>query len=475
MKKALLLFSILFSFSLYAEEIVIQNFESGFVGKWGTNGNIGNTADENHENFCIVDNPAKDEINSSNKVGKFHRLKSGNWWALAWFDFNEITIEASLAKPKYLHISVYKPIASTVCIQLKDVMYSPKVNTGELKSDKQTKNNEWQDLVYKITISGTLKMMEVKPDFVNGPSPADRLESDIDIYFDNIVINDDPTPLGEEPEPRPEFKGRLPEGFEREDTMLDPIFYGDYFGSFGQTGAATDLTVVDNPSARGVNTTKKCAKFVRKVTGEWWAGAYMIPLNPMVVDETNKYFHIMVYREIEPTPLSLKLERTGGNTGDIILEGSVDGIYDWVDYVFEIPADKYGTYDKIAFMPDFVESPKPSERFFKDEAIYFDALELNNKPAPRTSAEVSGLFYPGKDNSTNWVRVEKSGNIVIDFPEKVPGYSVQLYNMSGQSIVSMKNLNASVTIPASRLKGVYIVKITTSSGEVYNTKVFNNF
>jgi len=471
--RKLSLFLLLASFTLFVkgEEIVIQNFESGFSGKWGTNGNIGNTADENHENFAIVDNPNKSGINTSDKVGKFHRLQSGNWWALAWFEFNAIEITASLSQPKYLHISVYKPIASTVCVQLKDKIYEPTYNTGELKNDKQIKINEWQDLVYKITSSGTFSLMEVKPDFVNSPPLSERLTGDIDIYFDNIVINDDPTPLGEEPEPLPEFKGKLPEGFEGENTLIDPVFYGERFGSFGQTGAATDLTVAENPAKVGINTTNKVAKFVRKVDGNWWAGVYMIPLDPMVINENNKYFHIMVYRESDPTPLSLKLEKSGGNTGDIVLDGNVAGTYDWVDYVFEVPAEKYDTYDKIAFMPDFVQDPAPAERFFEDALIYFDALEINNDPNPRTSAEISGLFTPAARKLSSWY--DGNGNIQIRLPQHAQNCTIELVNATGQLIKSTisKQHEHNVTISANGVRGFVLVKLTTASGEVYTSKL----
>lgn len=470
MKKLLFLLLASFTFFVNGEEIVIQNFESGFSGKWGTNGNIGNVADENHENFAIVDNPNKSGINTSDKVGKFHRLKSGNWWALSWFEFNSIEITASLSQPKYLHISVYKPIASTVCVQLKDKIYEATSNTGELKNDKQTKTNEWQDLVYKITKSGNYALMEVKPDFVNSP-PSERLTGDIDIYFDNIVINDDPTPLGEEPEPLPEFKGKMPEGFEGENTLIDPIFYGERFGSFGQPGAVTDLTVVDNPAKVGINMTNKVAKFVRKVNGNWWAGVFMIPLNSMVVNESNKYFHVMVYRESDPAPLSLKLENSSGNTGDIVLQGNVAGTYDWVDYVFEVPAEKYGTYDKIAFMPDFVETPAPAERYFEDALIYFDALEINNDPNPRTSAEISGLLTPAARKLTSWY--DGNGNIQIRLPQNAQSYIIELVNVTGQVIKSTisKQHDYSVTVSANSIHGFVLVKLTTATGEVYTSKL----
>jgi len=469
MKKMTLFILLTFSFSLYAQENVINNFESAFTGGWGTNGNSGTAPDENHDNFSIVDNPSKTGINTSNKVGKFHRLKSGNWWALAWFQFNPIHITATVAAPKYLHISVYKPIASTVCVQLKDVAISPTVNTGELISDKQTKINEWQDIVYKITITGSIADMEVKPDFVSTSAPSNRLTDDIDIYIDNIVINNDPTPLGETPEPQPEFKGNLPEGFEGVNTLIDPVFYPDRFNSYGQTTAISDLTVSDNPSKIGINTTDKCAKFVRKANGDWWAGVYMIPLNPIVVNETNNYFHIMVYRESEPTPLNIKLENATGNSGDITVQGNEAGTYDWVDYVFQVPADKYGTYDKLDIMPDFLQTPAPSERYFSDALFYFDAIELNNSPTPRISAVISGVLNPTKNKLNAWS--DGNGNIKLHSPQN-ENCSIQLYNSIGEMLnnITVNQPNGLVTIPSNQLSGVILVRLATSKG-IFTSKV----
>lgn len=470
MKKLFLLASLAISFSLYAEEIVIQNFESGFSGTWGTNGNSGTSPDENHDNFSIVNNPSKIGINESNKVGKFHRLQSGNWWALAWFEFPEIQVEATLSKPKYLHISVYKSVASTVCLQMKDLMIDPTSNTGEMKNDKQTKVNEWQDLVFKLTSSGVFRIVEIKPDFINQPL-SERLDGDIDIYFDNIVINDDPTPLGEEPEPLPEFKGVLPEGFEGINTLLDQVFYEERFGTFGQNSDITSLVVTDNPAKVGINTTNKCAKFTRKVNGEWWAGAYMMPQNQIVVDSDNKYLHIMVYREFDATPLSLKLENSTGNTGDIVLEGDEAGIYDWVDYVFEIPADKYGVYDKIAFMPDFINDPAPADRFIEDVAIYFDAIEVSNDATPRTSGDITSLG--DEEHLLNIdVRVDNMGNIQISAPSEST-YSVQLYNAMGVQVGAMSDAGSEgqILIQANHLKGVLLVKVVSADGIVYTAKV----
>lgn len=465
--------SLLMSVVGSATDITIADFESGFSGKWGTNGNIGTAPDEDHEHFQIVDNPSKTGINTSDKAGKFRRLKSGNWWALAWFEFAPVEITASVAQPKYLHISVYKPVASTVCVQVKDKMFDPEVNTGELKSDKQTKTNEWQDLVFKITVSGTLNMIEVKPDFVNTP-PAERLADDIDIYFDNIVINTDPTPLGEEPEPLPEFKGKLPEGFEGENTLLDPSFYGERFGTFGQAGEASQLTVVENPAKRGINTTGKVAKFVRKKDGQWWAGVFMTPLNPIVTDADNRYVHVMVYRETEPAPLSLKLEKSDGNTGDIVVPGNASGTYEWIDYVFEIPVEKYGTYDKIAFMPDFVEAPAPSERYFEDALIYFDAIEVTNSATPRTSADVTTLHPFAVNENVHQLQLWKdaSGNTCLRLPSEGT-YTLEVLNAQGQIMYSatVAQREGAISLPAvSQAGSLAVVRLMKPTGELFIAK-----
>lgn len=169
---------------------LIQDFETDLYGQSGTNGNEGGLT-ANSANFVIADNPNKTGINMSDKVGKFTRLESGNWWAYAWFEFQNTTIDYT---PKYLHIMVYKSIVSTVCAQVKNGHNATDGNnTGEIKNDNQDKINEWQDLVFEINTVGEYSYIEIKPDFIN-QSPASRLDNDVNIFFDNIVINNSATP-----------------------------------------------------------------------------------------------------------------------------------------------------------------------------------------------------------------------------------------------------------------------------------------
>lgn len=189
---------------LFNTTYVISNFENGFYGTNGTNGNNEGGLITNSPNFTIVDNPDPTAVNSTSKVGKFIRKKDGNWWAYAWFEFPQTEIQYV---PMYLHIMVRKPVNSLFCLQVKDRHANPVSNTGELVTNAQNVVNEWQDLVFEIPRTGNYSYIEIKPDFVNA-APSSRLTEDIEIYFDEIIINGSPTPrtfseqkLGEYPIP----------------------------------------------------------------------------------------------------------------------------------------------------------------------------------------------------------------------------------------------------------------------------------
>lgn len=190
--------------NLFNTTYIVSNFENGFYAGNGTNGNNEGGLIANSPNFTIVDNPDPSAANSTSKVGKFIRKKNGNWWAYAWFEFQPIEIQYV---PLYLHIMIRKPINSTVCVQVKDRHANPVSNTGELVSNAQNVVNEWQDLVFEIPNTGNYSYIEIKPDFVNAV-PSSRLTEDIEIYFDEIIINGSSTPrtfseqkLGEYPFP----------------------------------------------------------------------------------------------------------------------------------------------------------------------------------------------------------------------------------------------------------------------------------
>ena len=178
---------------------MLFDFETGFFDDYGTKGNkIGPPAaasdreDQGHDYFIKMVNPFPEGINKTSSVGKFTRLKTGYWWGFAWVDFDPVYITATEATPKYVHVMVRKSIISNVCIQLRGL------NNAATKEVilPNTKVNEWEDMVFEINTPGMYTMLEFKADFESSANPPypDRLREDIEIYFDEIIINDDPEP-----------------------------------------------------------------------------------------------------------------------------------------------------------------------------------------------------------------------------------------------------------------------------------------
>jgi len=456
MKNIILIISIFLSISLNAQTIF--DFESDFPGVWGTNGNpASNATNEDHETFTIVNNPNPFGINTSSKVGKFHRLQTGFWWAYAWFEFPQIYVEATVNQPQYLHFSIYKPVASTVCLQMKTGVSNTTANTGEIKNEKQTTVSGWQELVFKITTTGYFGYIAIKPDFVNA-TVASRLSGDIDIYIDNIYINSDISVLGDNSVSA--FEGNLPETFEGTSTLLNPIEYsGDRFGSFIQTYSSSDVVLINNPLKEG-NISDKCGKYVRKKDGPWNSGFYMLPVTDMVIDATNRYFHVMVYKTME-SPINLKLGdgSPNANSGDVTVIPASADVNKWADYVFEIPSDKYGIYKKINLFLDFVQTPTPSERFTEDQDIYFDNIEINSNPNIRVldistrtnSLDTEPLIEAYKSSDGNIRVVNKTDQSVF----------VKVFSLIGKQLCILSVPPGESILSVAGLRGIYILNFKT--------------
>ncbi len=460
MKKITLLLLVMFSLATYGQTVSVFDFESDFPGRWGTNGNPANQGGfVDNVNFSIVDNPSISGINTSAKVGKFHRLKSGLWWALAWFDINPLTIGDG--KTKYLHISVYKPLASDVCIQLKDKVPGPTLQTAEVKNTTQTKVNEWQELVFAIknpnthTGDGIYKILEVKPDFVNSP-PSGRLEDDIDIYFDNIYVNDDPNPV-------------VP--VEPIEEIIIHDFESDFPGRSGTNGnpgnqAAfednVNFTVVDNPSVSGINKSAKVGKFQRLKSGLWWALTWF-DIEPLTIKAgQTHYLHISVYKPLaSDVCIQLKDKVPGPTLQTAEVKNSTQTkINEWQELVFAIKNPNTltgdGIYKILEVKPDFVNNTPAlvSDRLDNDIDIYFDNIYINGDPNPVESTPTSTKASERRDIKA-WI--SSDGDIHVEKPDS-SGWA-KLYSANGILLYDSSIPAGISKITPTSKHSVYILKI----------------
>ena len=178
MKRKLLVFIMLLTMAGFTRAQVVSNFE---VIKM--NAMLGGSADSS--TFTVVPNPDPTGINTSAWVAKFVRDKDGVPWGGFW---SALAIPVDVTVNKYVHVKVWKPRISPIKFKLE----GGAAGTLEIFSmTPQTSTGVWEDMVFDFTSkTGTYPTIAFMPDFEDPLT----ITNDIVIYFDDIVVNNDPTP-----------------------------------------------------------------------------------------------------------------------------------------------------------------------------------------------------------------------------------------------------------------------------------------
>lgn len=173
--------------TLYAQQ-TIEDFE-GTGAKSVMNAISGGTA-------SIVANPSKTGINTSDSVGKLAIDAVHDPWVGFWVsrktdnDADSVTKWINANDNHYVHVMVYKAFTSNLKFKLEGSWSGTVEKYGTTPdSGKNTKINAWEDIVIDFSeVKGYVPIWLLSPDW-------DRPDLEGDVYFDNIVINNDPNPV----------------------------------------------------------------------------------------------------------------------------------------------------------------------------------------------------------------------------------------------------------------------------------------
>ena len=192
-KKASIVFLLLFSSSLAFSQNVPIDFEEGGNGAdwtWTVFENVTNPELE------IVDNPDMSGINTSSTVAKFTALDEGAPWAgcesMHGSDIGTFTLNAETST---ITIMVWKSVISNVGIKLVE---NSSASLGELLVSN-TLTDQWEELTFNFSsmIGIEYDQIVVFPDF-------QERDSDNIIYFDNISFGEEievASPMTAAPDP----------------------------------------------------------------------------------------------------------------------------------------------------------------------------------------------------------------------------------------------------------------------------------
>ena len=178
MKKTLTFFIMLLTFVGFSRAQLVTDFEVIQMNLM-----LGGSTDLS--TMTVVPNPDPTGINTSNWVVKFVRDKDG----VPWGGFlSTLALPVDVTVNKYVHVKVWKPRISPIKFKLQGG------TAGDLETFStaaQTSTGAWEEMVFDFSSkTGTYPTISFMPDFEDPLTLTD----DIVIYFDDIMVNNDPTP-----------------------------------------------------------------------------------------------------------------------------------------------------------------------------------------------------------------------------------------------------------------------------------------
>jgi len=425
MKKNLLITFILLAIAGFSRAQVVTDFE---VIKMNL---MINDPLTDLSRMTVVPNPDPTGINTSLWVVKFDRDKDGIPWEGFW---SALPNPVDVTVNKYVHVKVWKPRISPLHFKLEGGAAG---NLETASINPQTTTGVWEDIVFDFSSkTGTYPVISLMPDFEDPLTLAD----DIVLYFDDIMVNNDPTP-------------NSASAYVIEDYEIIPL-------NVMLNDPLTDLSsmiLVPNPDATGINTSNWVVKFLRDKDGIPWEGFW----SPTGVDvTTNQYMHVKVWKP-RLSPIKFKIEGGAAGTLETFSMTPQNSVGVWEDMVFDFTS-KTGAYPTISFMPDFEDPLALTE----DITIYFDDIILNNDPNP-----IMGLNDIKNAGNITVYPVPFNNFLVVN--TAVDLKSIVITSALGHQLVTKENIGAGTTNinTSSFASGMYFVTCNPKSGNPYTLKI----
>lgn len=440
MKKIITL-SLLAIFSLGMNaQTTILDFEDEEV----TSGKITMTVqNEAYLTDLYAENPDKEGLNTSDRCAHFCNTVSYVWWHGFYFAFNQ-NIEAS--GNKYLHMMMKKDIveASNVSITL--------VNADGTQSTASATDST--TIFYPITTEWVDYVMEIPSGWETISGIFVKFNSAVgtNCYFDDLYMDNDPTPRTVETEGENEDDDVVVEpivpvtdqnilDYEDEAVTSERITMNVQSASY-----LTDL-YTENPDKEGANTSDICASFCSPdTTPTWWHGFYFT-FNQTVDTNGYQYLHMMMKKSAEETTNAvINLLNTDGSQSTASADDATT-IYqpittEWVDYVMTIPTG----WETISGMYVKFNAAMGT-------TCYFDQLYMDNDPTPRTSlAGVDGIEASTVAKSIVCV----NGKTITTTASQ----SMQVYNLLGGLVYEGEGSYEAKTA------GIYVVRVNGTAQKV---------
>jgi len=374
--------------------------------------------DDDNSTMTIVPTP-EGTSNPSSHVVKFHRSMNGVPWGGFWSALPE---PLDLTENKYVHVRVMKTRISPLKFKVEG---GPSGNLEIASMNPQTVVNEWEDIVFDFSEkTGLWNVIAFMPDFEDPLT----LTEDIEIYFDYIMVNNDPTPGSDAVYVIEDFD-HIP---------LNLMLGGDDDNS--------SMEVVANPDPDDINPSANVVKFHRSMNGVPWGGFWSAL--PEQADLTeNKYVYVKVWKP-RVSPIKFKMEGGPSANLEIFSMNPQEVTSGWEEIVFDF-TELTGLWNVIAFMPDFEDPLTLTE----DIDIYFDDIRLMHDP----------LTFTSEINASSSLKVfPNPAQDIVNIKVDEPINNIAVYDLSGKLMLQENRTGNEATIDIAHLsRGIYILRVNT--------------
>lgn len=169
---------------------VLLDCEDGTTNKLAVLNVFSNGPGQSNADMVVVDNPNPTGINTSSKVVKFTRRTTGTD-AASWAGFysNVVDPDPDFTENKYIHVKVLKQNPTGVRFKIENGAAG---TVEKLSANTYSQIGQWEDMVIDFSEkTGVYATLGLQPDYESPlVAGADRI-----IYFDDIVLNNIPTPM----------------------------------------------------------------------------------------------------------------------------------------------------------------------------------------------------------------------------------------------------------------------------------------
>ena len=296
---------------------------------------------------------AVDPTNAGNKVKKTTKPNGAQTWAGTTIGAGFTTNLPFTATKTQMSVRVYSPAAG-IRVRLKVEDRTNNTRSVETEAITQAANT-WETLVFDfanqssgtaaLNLSYTYNMASIFFDFGNAGTGKIFYWDDVSFLAANVVPNYLALPL----------------------TFQSTTFAYPFINFGGATA-----TVVNNPSATGINTSTRVGKMV-KGPPEVWAGSFIELVNPINFSVL-RTFKVKVYSPRIGAKLLLKVENATNGGISFEREVATTTANAWEELTFDFSAINVGnSYSKIVLIFDLGTVGDGSANF----TYYFDDISLN--------------------------------------------------------------------------------------------------